>query len=138
MPGTGGGGLVVSHDQLSWPHDYSPPGSSAHGILQERILEWVAISFSRGSFWPRDKTYISCIAGGLFSIEWWGMLGTEAIINKPGIVLTIKEIMALRKEKDSNINIDKHYKIATETYTRGIQFDLGGQKMLLRTKNCNY
>ena len=66
------------------------------------------------------------------------MLGTEAIINKPGIVLTIKEIMALRKEKDSNINIDKHYKIATETYTRGIQFDLGGQKMLLRTKNCNY
>ena len=39
------------------------------------------------------------------------MLGTEAIINKPGIVLTIKEITALRKEKDSNINIDEHYKI---------------------------
>ena len=32
------------------PMDYSPPGSSVHGILQTRILEWVAISFSRGSF----------------------------------------------------------------------------------------
>ena len=38
------------------PRDYSPPGSSVHGILQARVLEWVAISFSRGSFWPRDWT----------------------------------------------------------------------------------
>ena len=38
------------------PKDCSPPGSSAHGISQARILEWVAISFSRGSFWPRDWT----------------------------------------------------------------------------------
>jgi len=36
------------------PMDYSVPGSSVHGILQARILEWVAISFSRGSFQPRD------------------------------------------------------------------------------------
>ena len=111
MPGTGGGGVVVSHAQLLWPHDCSPPGSSAHGILQERIVEWVVISFSRGSFWPRDKTHISCIAGRLFTSESWGMLGTEAVINKPGIVLTIKEIKALRKGKDSNINIDECYKI---------------------------
>ena len=44
--------------------DCSPPGSSVHGILQARILEWVAISFSRGSSWPRDRTcisYITCI-----------------------------------------------------------------------------
>ena len=46
--------------------DCSPPGSSAHGISQARILEWVAISFTRGSSWPRDQTNISCIAGGLF------------------------------------------------------------------------
>ena len=39
--------------------DYSPPGSSVHGILQTRILEWVAISFSRGSSQPRDWTHIS-------------------------------------------------------------------------------
>ena len=41
--------------------DCSPPGSSIHGISQARILEWVAISFSRGSFWPRDWTHISFI-----------------------------------------------------------------------------
>ena len=46
------------------PMDCSPPGSSVHGISQARILDWVAISFSRGSSWPRDRTcisYVSCI-----------------------------------------------------------------------------
>ena len=43
------------------PTDCSPPGSSAHGILQARILEWVAISSSGGSPWPRDQTRVSCI-----------------------------------------------------------------------------
>ena len=54
------------------PMDCSPPGSSARGILQARILEWVAISFSRRSSWPRDRThvsYVSCIAGGFFTAE---------------------------------------------------------------------
>ena len=41
--------------------DCSLPGSSVHGILQARILEWVAISFSRGSSWARDQTHVSCI-----------------------------------------------------------------------------
>ena len=41
--------------------DCSLPGSYVHGIFQERILEWVAISFSRGSFHLRDQTHISCI-----------------------------------------------------------------------------
>ena len=48
---------------LCHPMDCSLPGSSVHRILQERILEWVAISFSRGSSWPRDQTWISCIEG---------------------------------------------------------------------------
>ena len=43
--------------------DYSPPGSSIHGLLQARILEWVAIPFSRGSSQQRDQTQVSCIAG---------------------------------------------------------------------------
>ena len=46
------------------PMDYSPPGSSAHGILQARILEWVAMPSCSGSFWLRDWTrisYVSCI-----------------------------------------------------------------------------
>ena len=49
--------------------DYSPPGSSAHGILQATILEWVAIPFFRGSSQPRDRIRASCIAGRLF-ISW--------------------------------------------------------------------
>ena len=44
------------------PMDCSPPGSSVHGILQARVLEWVAISSSRGSSWPRDQTCVSCIS----------------------------------------------------------------------------
>ena len=50
------------------PMDCSPPGSSVHGILQARMLEWVAIPFSRGSFQPRDQTQISCIADGYFTV----------------------------------------------------------------------
>ena len=49
--------------------DCSPPGSSIHWILQARILEWVAISFSRGSSRPRDQTCISCFAGRFFTSE---------------------------------------------------------------------
>ena len=48
--------------------DCSPPGSSVHGILQARILEWVAISFSKGSSWPRDWTQVSRIAGRRFNL----------------------------------------------------------------------
>ena len=45
------------------PMDYSPPGPSAHGIFQARILKWAAISFSKGSSWPRVQAWISCTAG---------------------------------------------------------------------------
>ena len=47
------------------PTDCSRSGSSVHGISQARILEWVAISFSRGSFWPRDWICVSCIGMGI-------------------------------------------------------------------------
>ena len=50
------------------PYDCSLPGSSVHGIFQARVLEWVAISFSRGSSWPRDWTQVSHIAGRHFTI----------------------------------------------------------------------
>ena len=50
------------------PMNCSPPGSSAHGILQARILKWVAIPFSRGPSHPRDWTWVSCIVGRRFTI----------------------------------------------------------------------
>ena len=53
---------------LCGPMGDSPPGSSIHGIFQARVLEWIAISFSRGSSWPRDWTWVSCIAGKLFTV----------------------------------------------------------------------
>ena len=58
--------------RLCDPMDYSPPGSSVHGILKARILEWVAISSLRGSSQPRDQTHVSCIsyiAGRFFTTK---------------------------------------------------------------------
>ena len=50
------------------PMDCSLPGSSVHGIFQARILEWVAISFSRRSSQPRDQTQVSRVVGRCFTI----------------------------------------------------------------------
>ena len=57
------------HDKSFNTMDCSPPGSSVHGFLQAKILEWVAISSSRGSSQPRDPTLVSCIAEGYFTAE---------------------------------------------------------------------
>ena len=63
------------------PMDCSPPGSSVHGILQARILEWVALSFSRGSSWPRDQTQVSRIGGRRFNL--WATRETpKASVNR--------------------------------------------------------
>ena len=59
------------------PVDCSPPGASVHGTSQARILGWVAIPFSRGSSWPRDRTQVPCIAGRFFTI--WAT--REALLN---------------------------------------------------------
>ena len=68
------------HEEVKWsevtqlnptlfdPVDCSPPSSSVRGILQARVLEWVAISFSSGSSRPRDRTQVSRIVGGRFNL----------------------------------------------------------------------
>ena len=53
--------VVKSHSTLCNPIDCSPQGSSVHGIFPARMLEWVALSFTRGSSWPKDRTCISWI-----------------------------------------------------------------------------
>ena len=60
--------LSVVSDSLD-PMGWRPPGISVHGILQASILEWVAISFSRGSSQPRDRNCVSCLAGRFFTTE---------------------------------------------------------------------
>ena len=74
--------LSVMSDSL-WPMDCSPSSSSIHGILQARILEWVAISFSRGTSWLRDRTQVSCIAGRCFNL-WTTREYSACKLNKQG------------------------------------------------------
>ena len=75
------GSQKVRHDLKWWkvkvtqscptlcdPMAYSLPDSSIHGILQARLLEWVAIPFSKGSLQPSNWTQVSWIAGGLFTV----------------------------------------------------------------------
>ena len=63
-----GSEVAQSCPTLCDPRDCSLPGFSVHGIFQARVLEWVAISFSRGSSWPRDRPQVSCIAGRRFTL----------------------------------------------------------------------
>ena len=61
---------LLSHVRLFCdPMDCDPPGSSVHGISQERILKWVAMPSSRRSSLPRDRTCVSCVVGGFFTTE---------------------------------------------------------------------
>ena len=86
--------MCVSHSScptLCNPIDYSLLGSSVHGILQSRILEWVSIPFSRESSWPRNWTQIFCIAGRFFTIWatreaiYWTVIMCQDLSWKPGI-----------------------------------------------------
>ena len=60
--------ITQSCPTLFDPMDCNLPGSSDHGISQARILEWVAVPFSRGSYQPRDQTQVSLIAGRFFTV----------------------------------------------------------------------
>ena len=63
--------VAQSCQTLCDPMDCSPPGFSIHGILQARILDWVTISFSRGSSRPRDRTHVSHVGSRCFTL-WKG------------------------------------------------------------------
>ena len=73
--------------------NYSLQGSSVQGILQARILEWVAISFSRESSWPRNRIQVSCIAGRFFT-DWATM--------EARVVLGAVAKASLRREMQSH------------------------------------
>ena len=65
------------------PLDCSLPDSSVHGILQTRILKWVAIPFSRGSFWNRDQIQVSCIIGRFLTVWDTREAHIYALLQKP-------------------------------------------------------
>ena len=70
--------IYLQFNNLCNPMDCSLLGYSIHGIFQARVLEWVAISFARGSSWPRDRAQVSCIIGRCFAV--WAT-GEVSIIN---------------------------------------------------------
>ena len=79
---------VLSHFSRVWLHypmNCSPSGSSLHGVLQTRILEWAAMPLSRGSFWPRiepSSLTSPALAGGLFNhLRLWLFYSVSKIYN---------------------------------------------------------
>ena len=60
--------VAQSNLTLGNPMDCSPPGSSVHGMLPARVLDWAAIRSSRGPSRPRGQTPVSCTAGRLFTV----------------------------------------------------------------------
>ena len=90
--------------------DCSLPGSSVHGILQARILKWIAIPVSRGHFHPRDRTWVSCIAGRFFIIwatreapsngkkdgkQWWSLNDEVLALNGEWCWVTVMSLLAV-------------------------------------------
>ena len=96
--------VIQSCLTLCNPMDCSLPGSPIHGIFQARVLEWVAISFSRGSFWPRNWIQVSHIAGRCFYL-WAFVLLLEKTLESPS---DCKEIQPVHpKGKQFRIFIEK-------------------------------
>ena len=89
--------VAQSCPTLCDPMDCSPPGSLVHGIFQAWILEWVAVFFSRGSSWPRDRTRVSRIVGRRFTV--WA---TREVHEKHRrVVVSISQLqIPARQEKD--------------------------------------
>ena len=110
-----------SDPMLCDPMDYNLPGSSVHGILQTRILEWVAIPFSRGSSRPRNGTQVSCITGRFISVwatrEAWLYKGNRKIQifdrNLPHLKFCQFKKIFLKKHKNSqtNMSVDQAWHI---------------------------
>ena len=86
------------------PLDCSLPGSSVHGILQASILEWVVISYSRGSSWPRDQTHDSCL------LQWQAGSLPPCHLASLCSYSTNQQLKSLNIEKHNNMDdFQKHY-----------------------------
>ena len=103
--------VIQSCPTLCDPMNCSPPGSSVPGLLLVRILEWVAVPFPSGSFWPRDQTQVSCLAGRFFTI--WAtreaLLDTYHSSDSLCIFRVLKYL--LYREKQLLINVIKVLKL---------------------------
>ena len=120
--------ITQLHPTLCDPIDCSLPGCSVHGSLQARILEWVAIPFSRGSSQPRDQTHVSCIAGRFYSVSSHQGSILNALTMCLGKSLLVTGICIL-----STLVTGIHREVASHGYrTRGkssVPFEVGWWKM---------
>ena len=108
--------LFFIWEVMSDPMDCSPPGSSVLGIFQARILEWVAISSSRGSSWPRDRSCSSCI-GTQILYRWaswdvhlesyWGLDYISWLLISPVLFLALHSITITEQILVNTIHICK-------------------------------
>ena len=91
----------------------SPPGSSVHGVLQARILEWVAILFSRESSWPGDWTQVYCIAGRFLTI--WAMREVSFIFESPkfSLLCAMAFLVVMYGGESWTIKKAEHWRIDT-------------------------
>ena len=119
---------VKSCPTLCDPMDGSLIGSKIHGVFQARILEWAAISFSRGSFHPRDRTWVFCIADRHFTV--WATRVILLIEEK----LITKKVKKLSYVSTTSDGIHEH---STMPLTRVLRVDAGcslGAQQILSTR----
>ena len=95
--------VTQSCPTLCDPMDSGSPGSSVHGILPARILDWVAISFSKGSSWLRDWTWVSHIVGRFFTI--WTINYTSIFLKKERKLDSLFVFLSPRKKKKISSSI---------------------------------
>ena len=103
-----------------WPHDCSLPDSSVHGIFQAIVLEWIAISFSRGSSWSRDRTRVSRIVDRCLTIwaTWQVMKVTTNQLSSEHLKSTLQSNMSPKHLRVSTLNWTLSQMRARITYTR--------------------
>ena len=107
---------------MSDPMDCSPPGSSVHGLLQARILEWVTISYSRGSSQPRDRTYVSC---GSCTSRWIVYHLSHVLLTKYKFLSTLISLAAITKYHRLGGFSSRHFSLLAGQYTP-CSWTLGG------------
>ena len=102
------------------PHGLCPPGSSVHGILQARILEWVAISSSRGYSRPRDQSHASCIGRqNLYHwATWEALLGIHLPTNSSSLIHKLCTFLYFNKIKKNFNQLLKRIKTSLWTRSR--------------------
>ena len=119
--------------------DCSPPGSSVHGILQVRILEWVAIPFSRGSLQSRDRTKVSRIAGRF--LTGWAIREVFNTSIHPHIHQSIfcDAVQSCRQQYISHLNTSTCIELArVYAYLFNVNFTYSEMHRLYNMYSCVY